>query len=76
MVNPFLLLKTVQLKVKESPGQVGEAVMNCPLTSPAYVDRNTVTKLLFQTIILWLPHRACIHQTQLFYMMFKVVKQG
>ena len=43
MVTPFLLPKTVHLKVKGSPGQVGEAAMNCPLTSPAYVYRNTVS---------------------------------
>ena len=43
MVTPFLLPRTVHLKVKRSPGQVGEAVINCPLTSPAYVDRNTVS---------------------------------
>ena len=41
MVNPFP--STVHLKVKGSPGQVGEAVINCPLTPPAYVDRNRVS---------------------------------
>ena len=44
IVTPFLFPKTVHQKVKGSPGQVGEAVINCPLTSPAYVDRlNTVS---------------------------------
>ena len=43
MVTPFLFPSTVHLKVKGSPGQVGEAVINCPLTTLAYVDRNTVS---------------------------------
>ena len=43
MVTPFLFPSTVHLKVKGSPGQVGEAVINCSLTPPAYVDRNTVS---------------------------------
>lgn len=43
MVTPFLFPSTVHLKVKGSPGQVGEAVINCPLTPPGYVDRNTVS---------------------------------
>ena len=35
MVTPFLSPAIVHLKVKESPGQVGGAAVNCPVTSPA-----------------------------------------
>ena len=34
VVNPFMSPPTVHLKVKVSPGQVGGAVMSCPVTSP------------------------------------------
>ena len=34
MVILFMCPPTVHLKVKVSPGQVGEAGMNCPATSP------------------------------------------
>ena len=34
MVNPLLSPVTLQVKVKISPGQVGGAGMNCPVTSP------------------------------------------
>ena len=33
MVIPFLSPPTVHLKVKVSPGQVGGAAVNCPVTS-------------------------------------------
>ena len=33
MVNPFMSPSTVQVKVKVSPGQVGGAAVNCPVTS-------------------------------------------
>ena len=34
MVNPLMPPVTVHLKVKASPGQVGGAAVNCPVTSP------------------------------------------
>ena len=34
MVYPFMSPPTVHLKVKVSPGQVGGAAVNCPVTSP------------------------------------------
>ena len=34
MVIPFMLPVTLQVKVKVSPGQVGGAAVNCPITSP------------------------------------------
>ena len=34
VVCPFLSPVTVHLKVKVSPGQVGGAAVNCPVTSP------------------------------------------
>ena len=39
MVIPFLSPVTVHLKVKVSPGQVGGAAVNCPVTSPAWEHR-------------------------------------
>ena len=35
VVKPFMSPLTVHLKVKVSPGQVGGAAMNCPITSSA-----------------------------------------
>ena len=45
-VNPFLSPPTMHVKVKVSPGQVGGAAVNCPVTSPGgpggeYKDYNT-----------------------------------
>ena len=34
MVTPLMSPVTVQVKVKVSPGQVGRAAVNCPVTSP------------------------------------------
>ena len=39
MVIPFLSPVTVHLKVKVSPGQVGGAAVNCPVTSPGEIDQ-------------------------------------
>ena len=33
IVNPFMSPVTVHMKLKVSPGQVGEAAVNCPATS-------------------------------------------
>ena len=40
MVNPLISPVTVHLKVKVSPGQVGEAAVNCPATSPGSESYN------------------------------------
>ena len=40
MVNPFLSPPTVHVKVKVSPGQVGGAAVNCPVTSPGEKSMN------------------------------------
>ena len=34
VVNPFISPVTIHVKVKVSSGQVGEAAVNCPVTSP------------------------------------------
>ena len=40
IVIPFMSPVTLHLKVKVSPGQMGEAAVNCPVTSPGseYTD--------------------------------------
>ena len=40
MVTPFMSPVTVHLKVKVSPGQVGGAAVNCPVTSPGEKSMN------------------------------------
>ena len=46
MVIPLMSPVTLHLKVKVPPGQVGEAALNCPLTSPGDHLTNLVSVLL------------------------------
>ena len=65
MVTPFISPVTVHLKVKLSPGQVGGAAVNCPVTSPGeklfYLYTHSfypVSVILYQCVG-FLPKQNC-----------------
>ena len=62
MVIPFLSPVTVHLKVKVSPGQVGEAAVSCPVTSPGeksynfkyYKKCNLIVHMLWRVYVIYI----------------------
>ena len=53
MVNALMSPVTVHSKVKGSPGQVGGAAVNCPVTTPAWKD-------IEQLILIYPAHKSHI----------------